>query len=225
MTLVSRLLCSPPAVLIMSAAPVPLVLARSILLWDNARENHRGSWQRLRDEAEGERYDAVRAMVERYARTAFVLDIGCSQGILAEGLHYGRYLGIDSFAASIQIASAKADARTQFRQADAMIFVPDQPADAVVFNEVLYYLPDPLAAVRHHSRWLTADGVVIVSMFTHAWSTRRLLAQIGRHLERIESQAVTSGHLAWTVAAFRRRRPAERWPERGWSRRGDETPA
>jgi trans-aconitate methyltransferase len=171
---------------------------RSILLRDNARENQKGSWQRLRDEAEGERYDAVRAMVERYARTAFVLDIGCSQGILAEGLNYGRYLGIDSFAASIQIASAKANARTQFREADAMIFVPDQPADAVVFNEV-----------RHHSRSLTEHGVVIVSMFAHAWSTRRLLAQIGRHLDRVESQAVTSGHLAWTVAAFRRRRPAE----------------
>jgi 2-polyprenyl-3-methyl-5-hydroxy-6-metoxy-1,4-benzoquinol methylase len=208
-TLVSRLLASRPGVLIMSAAPVPLVLVRSMLVRDNARENHKDSWQRLRDEAENVRYDAVRAMVERYARTGFVLDIGCSQGILAEGLHYGRYLGIDSFADSIQVASLKADARTQFREADAMIFVPEAPVDAVVFNEVLYYLPEPLAAVRHHARSLTTDGVVIVSLFAHAWSTRRLLAQIGEHLERVESQAVTSGHLAWTVAAFRRRRPTE----------------
>ena len=51
-------------------------------------------------------------MVERYAADGFVLDIGCSQGILQEGLRYRSYLGVDSFADSIRLASAKADDRT-----------------------------------------------------------------------------------------------------------------
>ena len=35
--------------------------------------------------------------------------------------------------------------------ADGSYFVADQPPNAVVMNEVIYYLPDPIAAVEHHA--------------------------------------------------------------------------
>ena len=192
--------------MIMSAAPVPLPVVRSILQRDNARENRRDSWQRLRQDAEQSRYHAVRAVVERYASDGFVLDIGCSQGILQEGLQYRSYLGVDSFADSIRLASAKADDRTGFICADAMTFIPAAPADAIVLNEVLYYLPNPLAAVRHHARSLSPDGVIIISVFAHAWATRRLLRKIAEQLDQIQIEQVDSGHLAWSIAVYRPRR-------------------
>ena len=44
----AQLMRSKVAVGLLSAAPIPLVLVRSILARDNARENRKDSWQRLR---------------------------------------------------------------------------------------------------------------------------------------------------------------------------------
>jgi hypothetical protein len=68
---------SSVAVRLLSLMPIPLVLVRSLLRRDNARENRKDSWQRLRGVDEVARYQAVRSMTERYAGDGFVLDIGC----------------------------------------------------------------------------------------------------------------------------------------------------
>jgi SAM-dependent methyltransferase len=199
-TFVAQLMRSKVAVGLLSMAPIPLFVVRSILARDNARENRKDSWQRLRGRSETARYSAVRRVTERYARDGFVLDIGCSQGILQEGLTYGRYLGVDNCEQSILLARPKCDRRTQFLCADGFDFVADQPPNAVVMNEVIYYLPDPIAAVEHHARRLAHGGVVIVSIYARTWSSRRLLRALGARLELVESNLIRSGHLAWTVA-------------------------
>jgi len=200
---VARLLQSKAAAGLLSIAPIPLFLVRSILVHDNARENRKDSWQRLREGNEAARYRAVRHVTERYARNGFVLDVGCSQGILQEGLTYGRYLGVDDCEQSIALAAPKSDVRTQFACADGSTFVADQPPDAVVMNEVIYYLPDPIGAVLHYARPLPPEGVVIISIYARTWSSRKLLRAIGQRLDLVESSLVRSGHLAWTVAAYR----------------------
>jgi len=202
-TFVAQLMRSRVAVGLLSAAPIPLSAVRPILVRDNARENRKDSWQRLRVRSEAARYSAVRTVTERYARDGFVLDIGCSQGILQEGLRYGRYLGVDNCEQSIQLAELKRNRWTQFVCADGPSFVADQPPDAVVLNEVLYYLPDPIGAVEHHARQLAPDGVVIISIYARTWSSRRLLRAIGARLELVEFNVIRSGHLAWAVAAYR----------------------
>jgi 2-polyprenyl-3-methyl-5-hydroxy-6-metoxy-1,4-benzoquinol methylase len=202
-TFVAQLMQSKVAVGLLSVAPIPLFLVRSILTRDNARENRKDSWQRLRGRSEVARYNAVRSVTERYARDGFVLDIGCSQGILQEGLRYGRYLGVDNCEQSILLARPKCDQRTQFVWADGSDFVADQLPNAVVMNEVIYYLPDPIAAVEHHARHLAPGGVVIVSIYDRTWSSRRLLHAIAARLELLESDVIRSGHLAWTVTVYR----------------------
>jgi 2-polyprenyl-3-methyl-5-hydroxy-6-metoxy-1,4-benzoquinol methylase len=202
-TLVARLMRSRMAVGLLSALPIPLFLVRSVLVRDNARENRKDSWQRLRGGYETARYEAVRIVTERYAGDGFVLDIGCSQGILQEGLRYGRYLGVDNCEQSITFARPKCDQWTQFICADGSTFVANQPPDAVVMNEVIYYLPDPIAAVAHHARYLAPGGVVIISIYARTWSSRRLLRAIAARLELVESSLIRSGHLAWTVAVYR----------------------
>jgi 2-polyprenyl-3-methyl-5-hydroxy-6-metoxy-1,4-benzoquinol methylase len=202
-TFVAQLMRSRVAVGLLSAAPIPLSAVRPILVRDNARENRKDSWQRLRVRSEAARYGAVRTVTERYARDGFVLDIGCSQGILQEGLRYGRYLGVDNCEQSIQLAELKCNRWTQFVYADGSSFAADQPPDAVVMNEVLYYLPDPIGAVEHHARQLAPGGVVIISIYARTWSSRRLLRAIGARLELVEFNVIRSGHLAWAVAAYR----------------------
>ncbi len=201
--MVNRLLHRRAMTALIAAVPISMASVRYWLLRDNAAETTKDSWQRLRRPSEAPRYRAVRELTERYARDGFVLDIGCSQGILPENLRYGRYLGVDAHADSIRRASAKADRRTAFVVADGATFVADEPVDAVVFNEVLYYLADPLGAVQHYSRQLSEGGVVIVSIFARPWSSRRLLRSIGSQMEQLESSVVTSGQLAWAVAAYR----------------------
>jgi 2-polyprenyl-3-methyl-5-hydroxy-6-metoxy-1,4-benzoquinol methylase len=202
-TFVAQLMRSKAAVELLAAAPIPLVLVRSILARDNARENRKDSWQRLRGGNEAARYSAVRSAIERYARDGFVLDIGCSQGILQEGLRYGRYLGVDNCEQSITLARPKCGRRTQFVCADGSSFVADQAPDAVVMNEVIYYLPDPIGVVEHHARRLTPGGVVIISIYARTWSSQRLLRALAARFELLESNLIRSGHLAWTVAVYR----------------------
>jgi 2-polyprenyl-3-methyl-5-hydroxy-6-metoxy-1,4-benzoquinol methylase len=202
-TVVARLMRSKMAVQLLSAAPIPLFLVRSILARDNARETGKDSWQRLRRGSEAARYEAVRRATERYARDGFVLDVGCSQGILQEGLKYGRYLGVDNCEQSIALAQSKCDQWTQFVCADGSYFAAEQRPDAVVMNEVIYYLPDPIGAIEHHARRLAPGGVVIISIYARTWSSRRLLRAIAARLELLESNLIRSGHLAWTVAVYR----------------------
>jgi 2-polyprenyl-3-methyl-5-hydroxy-6-metoxy-1,4-benzoquinol methylase len=203
-TLVGRAVESKLAVGLGSYLPVPLELAQSFLLRDNEKENRKDGWNRLRDASESVRYEAVRGLIEKYVRHGFVLDVGCSQGILQEGLAYGRYVGIDSFAEPILRAAVKSDDRTAFHHADGSSYVPDQPPDAVVLNEVLYYLPEPLAVVTHYANVLAPGGVLIVSVYSRAWAMRRLLRQISSRFPLVESSTVNShSHLAWTLTVFR----------------------
>jgi 2-polyprenyl-3-methyl-5-hydroxy-6-metoxy-1,4-benzoquinol methylase len=70
-------------------------------------------------------------------------------------------------------------------------------------NEVIYYLPDPIAAVAHHARYLAPGGAVIISIYARTWSSRRLLRAIAARLELVESSLIRSGHLTWAVAVYR----------------------
>lgn len=203
-TLLQRLLFRT-IVVVLDRLPVPLTVARVFMLGENALENARGGWGRLRDEAEGDRYRAVRAAVERHAPDGFVLDLGCSQGILREGLSCRRYVGVDRYGPALHRARAATDGRTEFVRGDASTYVPDEPPDAAVFNEVLYYLPRPVRVVERYAGLLAPGGVIVVSCYARTWPTRRLLVRLGRRLEVLEWVRVVAEPHAWDVAVLRRR--------------------
>ena len=198
-TFVAQLMRSKVAVGLLSAVPIPLSLVRPILARDNARENRKDSWQRLRVHSEAARYGAVRTVTERYARDGFVLDIGCSQGILQEGLRYGRYLGVDNCEQSVRLA------RAQVQPLDSVcmrrwVLLRRRPATERCGDERGPLLPTwTRSAVEHHARRLAPGGVVIISIYARTWSSRRLLRAIGERLELLESNVIRSGHLALTV--------------------------
>jgi SAM-dependent methyltransferase len=207
-TKVARALENETLVRIASQLPVPLGLVRPILRRNDADENRRGNWKRLRAAEEFPRYAAVAMLIEKYAPDGFILDVGCSQGILQERVGYARYLGIDTSAAAIARASAKTDDRTSFQVADASRYQPQQPVDAVVLNEVVYYLSQPLATVHRYGRYLAAGGVLILCN-VDCWATRRLRRRLATGLRCVDSVDVRGeSGLIWTAAVFRSSSPA-----------------
>jgi predicted TPR repeat methyltransferase len=100
-----------------------------------------------------------------------LLDIGCAAGTLVDVLDesFVRYDGVDISEVAIQqakgISRSEMRRRTHFVISDLTIFQPDTAFDAIVFNEVLYYLSlkDAIAQVDRYSRHLSPGGVIAVS--------------------------------------------------------------
>lgn len=184
--------------------PVPHRLLHGLLLQDNRIENEGGDgWARLRDPSEIGRYSVIHGYVQTFAPGGAVLDVGCGDGILQERIQYGSYLGIDMFAQSIARASSKEDERTRFLQADAATFAPRETFDAIIWNECLYYLANPIDVITRYRQYLRARGVMIVSMFYQTFATRRLFRQLhvlGPVVADLRIQA--SNGSTWVVRAY-----------------------
>ena len=202
-TLVARVVDNRFSRFLVNRLPVPLALARPFLLRDDARENGNDGWGRLAAPAEAARYAAVRQVCDRYARGGRILDVGCSRGLLQEGLSYGSYLGIDADERPLVHAAQRADGRTSFLRADADAYEPDGPVDAIVFNEMLYYLPSPVSTVQRLAKELSPGGVVVVSMF-RSWATGRIERGLASLFPLVESRQVAgSSGATWIVTVFR----------------------
>ena len=202
-TLVARITDHPLSRLLVNHAPVPLRLARPFLLRDDARENAHDGWGRLAGPSEEARYAAVREVCEQHARDGRVLDVGCSRGLLQEGLTYGSYVGIDADARPLAFAAPRADERTRFLRADADVYESSEPVDAMVFNEMLYYLPDPVRTVRRLATQLAPGGVVIISMY-RAWATDRIRRRLAADFPVVDSREVVgSSGMVWGLTVYR----------------------
>jgi SAM-dependent methyltransferase len=169
--------------------------------WD--REYRRGDWSYLRDASESPRYAALAGcIVMRLATgTASVLDLGCGPGILREHLPdraIARYTGIDLSKEAVASARSPRRRGSAFMVASIDEWQPDQQYDAIVFNEVLYYLPQPLDSMRRYEHWLKPDGSLYVSMwhpsaFLRLFGPRRgkvahARRQYGRIWDKIDSR-------------------------------------
>jgi len=197
---------------LLAQLPVPLALARPFLLRDNAYENDRDGWNGLSAPAEEARYIALRSLCREYAPRGRLLDVGCSQGLLQIGLDYGVYVGIDSHEVHLVHARQSTDERTSFVSAEEDTYVPPETLDVIVLNEVLYYLPRPVATVRRLARYLAPGGVLLVSM-TQAWATRRITRQLTT-LFPVERTCRVAGpsSLVWTLTLHRQwQNPCQRW--------------
>ena len=136
-----------------------------------------------------------------------ILDVGCGDGMLRTHLHgdaFATYVGID-FPEAIARASSRRDARTSFVASDMRTYESAERFDAIVFNESLYYVEDPIGELERYSAFLKPDGVFLVSMHRKVKS-EKIWSDVARRFELIDRVTIGNGAgVEWIAGAFRPR--------------------
>jgi SAM-dependent methyltransferase len=103
-----------------------------------------------------------------------VLDLGTGLGHVAFQVAdlvgpSGEVIGVDQSAAMIDVAEERRAAagvdNVTFVEGDVRWFTDSEPFDAIVGRLILFHLPDPLAALRHHVAGLDEDGLAVMIDF------------------------------------------------------------
>ncbi len=175
--------------LIPAAAPV----------WD--QEFGSGRWDYLGKVGEMPRYAVIAGYYHASAANNTVLDVGCGTGILQpwlERMGYGLYRGVDLSAKAIEQAQERASQTTHFEAANAETYVPLQAFDVIIFNEMLYYMTDPVSMLRRYSKYLAPKGTYIISL----WECReswRVWHKCRTRLTLLDETRVERGGLSWRI--------------------------
>jgi len=137
-------------------------------------------WGFLRDLDAAPQRGIIAGYIQHLAPTGRVLDVGCGEGLLLRALGPDvRYVGVDLSGEAIARAQRDFGDRGDFHEADATLFEPDGAFDIIVFNECLYYMPEPAGVVRRYEAFLAPEGHAIVSMY-EAQLTMRAWSAVGR---------------------------------------------
>lgn len=96
-----------------------------------------------------------------------VIDVGCAAGSLSRspGAEKYSYVGVDISSVAIEDGRRNSPDR-RFHVSRLQEFVPDNPVDVIVFNEVLYYLTvaEAIAELKRYNSFLNPEGILVVSM-------------------------------------------------------------
>src|SRR5262249_52357467 len=144
--------------------------------------------------------------IRRLRPGASVLDVGASNGVLAEELRHDvrKIRGVEIDPTSVQRATARNIPNAEFVAADANTYETDDKFDVVIFNESMYYLHDPIDTLRRYARFLEPGGILIVSNFIARYLLR-FPGEIARNFVVIEqSTVINSRGLGWTIQALRK---------------------
>lgn len=140
---------------------------KSVENWERQFED--GHWEYLDSLDEFFRYMVILGYLHRLWERPYVLDVGCGHGSLWRwmdefSLSVQGYHGIDISVTAIEQAKSLQRDEVTFQVVDVETWAPTRKCDAIVFNESLYYMADPLAVLRSYAEHLTPDGRLIVSM-------------------------------------------------------------
>jgi SAM-dependent methyltransferase len=190
-------------------------------VWD--RQYRQGHWQYLWGLEEYARYSLLLGYLQYFAPGGAVLDVGCGEGILQERLRpvgYARYVGLDVSTVAIAQAAPRADATTRFVVGDAATYVPPEPFDAIVFNESLYYVHEPLPVVQRYASYLTAEGVILTSLYGGSARAQAIGRALRGRYRVLDEVTISHGARAWVCQVLGPTRPPACGPAGAWGPTG-----
>ncbi len=171
-----------------------------------------GQWTLLDSPHQCPRHYVIAGMLRATGGVdAGVLDVGCGTGALVPHLpaNVTRYVGIDIASEAVRICRDKhlpAPGRS-FETAAFDAYVPSEPFDVIVFNEMLYYYPvGQIPEVLAHARSVLkrGAGTIIVSVHNrsvkrfHVW--RALAANMSAVEATVASNRMTG--LSWRIVRY-----------------------
>jgi SAM-dependent methyltransferase len=168
------------SLVVMPYIPLPGEWYRKLLVADSERRYATRRWNYLGDASEMHRYGAIIACASFFRPGQVdVLDVGCGSGVLQQRMHCARYVGVDMNASAIAEAKARESATVQFLHAPVESYTVPGQFDVIVFNESLYYMPNPVGILQRHLQHLKPGGVVVICMF-RTYLARKIWQSIGR---------------------------------------------
>jgi 2-polyprenyl-6-hydroxyphenyl methylase/3-demethylubiquinone-9 3-methyltransferase len=171
--------------------------------WES--EYGEGQWSYLDQLEEIGRYSLIVGYIKFLKPQGSILDAGCGEGILLQrlsGVPYRRYVGIDIAQTAIDKAAKRADGHGVFTQADVQTFVPDETFDTIIFNEVLYYLKEPLELVQRYEAWLKPGGIFIASLYVKSRRAVTISNRLKDRYQRVDGVTVSAKSAAWIIDVF-----------------------
>lgn len=172
--------------------------------WD--REYRSGKLDYYGNFNERGRYGVLQSYLSARQGPVRLLDFGCGVGILRERIAHldiAEYVGIDPSAQAIATAEASRGARERFMAAE----LPDPSLglfDAIVCNEVLYYVEDLPAALRRLKAALAPGGWLLTSVVRHPGdiALHRALEAEFELLDAVFVKRLTPPRNGWTVSCY-----------------------
>jgi SAM-dependent methyltransferase len=176
-------------------------------MWDSLYAS--GFGQTLELPREYEHYSTLVDLIVLTNKNKTVLDVCCGEGLLLDFLEsrgYQKYVGFDFSEIALKNAAKRVRPNASFVWGLAESFDPEGCFDAIVFNESLYYLRDPMTVLRRYAAYLALDGLMMVSVFLKSESNQRLVREMSIAYDVAQTVVVTHGQDAWHCAALRVRR-------------------
>jgi len=170
-----------------------------------------GRWDSLKSNVEAKRYYKIIDYIAQFApANPTILDIGCGDGVLNERLgdfKYDYFLGVDFSSVSIEKAKAQNFPKSEFLAEDAIKFKPKRNFDAIVFNEVFYYIPETeknsvLDLMIQH---LNPNGILVCSIFREGIGCWEYFKENSR-LKELAFDTVTTKKKPtyWKIGAYKK---------------------
>ncbi len=164
-------------------------------------------WDGLWQVPELARYSVIAGYAKYYCKQPRVLDLGCGEGVLQQKFSpedYTYYLGIDFSEAAIEKAKSIETTKARFELGNISNMNIADTFDVIVYNESLYYLNDPVGAIRYASRSLRPGGIFIISMHKVGDERDWLWAALDEVLDLKDKTNVSNREeTSWTIAVYR----------------------
>lgn len=165
-----------------------------------------GAWDYIRKEEA--RYEAIVDSIVQFGAGGSILDVGCGEGILlqhmqARNLAYQRYIGVDISEVAVARLAHLNDSRHWFVQGDGDTYEPAGRFDVIVFNESLYYLQDPMRALRRYFFALESGGVILVSTYTASRRSLAILRDAKKQFNVVYEKKTAQGGMSWFCTVLR----------------------